>query len=105
MLCLKKNYGCTRKTYNIILDKCKDKHGDNLKNITGKDVNQFLNEAKDEFPYLRDTESTSFNRHEMMFIKLLKIIFTVKNTMLQNSTLKRKQDLASDKPYDQIKDL
>ena len=58
----KKNYGCTRKTYNVILDKCIAKHGDNLKNVTGKEVDQFLMEAKNEFSYLRDTESTSLQQ-------------------------------------------
>ena len=59
----KKNYGCTRKTYNVILSKCKDKYGDTFTKVPSKnELNKFLMEAKEEFPYLRDTESTSLQQ-------------------------------------------
>ena len=56
----KKNYGCTRKTYNELLSKYKAEHGDESTEIpTQKELNQFLKETKKELPYLNDTESTS----------------------------------------------
>ena len=59
----KKNYGCTRKTYNELLSKYKDRHGEDSTEIpTQKELNQFLKEAKKESPYLKDTESTSLQQ-------------------------------------------
>lgn len=59
----KKNYGCTRKVHNIILDKYKTKYGeDSTKIPTKKELNQFLVESKKELPYLRETESTSLQQ-------------------------------------------
>ena len=59
----KKNYGCTRKTYNELLNKYKAKYGDDSHKIpTKKELNQFLNESKKELPYLNDTESTSLQQ-------------------------------------------
>ena len=59
----KKNYGCTRKTYNELLNKYKVKYGeDSTKIPTKKELNQFLNESKKELPYLRQTESTSLQQ-------------------------------------------
>ena len=59
----KKNYGCTRKVYNMILDKYKTKYGeDSTKIPTKKELNQFLVESKKELPYLRETESTSLQQ-------------------------------------------
>ena len=42
----KQNYGCTRKTYNELLNKYKDKYGDSNKIPTKNELNQFLNESK-----------------------------------------------------------
>ena len=59
----KKNYGCTRKTYNELLNKYKDRHGEDSTEIpTQKELNQFLKETKKELPYLKDTESTSLQQ-------------------------------------------
>ena len=59
----KKNYGCTRKTYNELLTKYKAKYGDDSTKIpTQKELNQFLMESKKELPYLRETESTSLQQ-------------------------------------------
>ena len=59
----KKNYGCTRKTYNELLNKYKAKYGDDSTKIPTKtELNQFLNEAKKELPFLNDTESTSLQQ-------------------------------------------
>ena len=83
----KKNYGCIRKTYNVLLNKYKAKYGDDsTKTPTKKELNQFLNEAKKELPYLMETE------------------LKAKDTILLNFTLKRKHDLASDKPSEKKKD-
>ena len=71
----KQNYGCTRKTHNELLNKYKAKYGDSNK-IPTKIV---------------------FNRHVMICIKRLKIVLKAKGIILQNFTLKRKHDLASDK--------
>ena len=38
----KQNYGCTRKTYNELLNKYKDKYGDSNKIPTKNELNQFL---------------------------------------------------------------
>ena len=73
----KKNYGCTRKTYNELLNKYKAKYGDVSNKIpTKNELNQLLNESKKELPYLE----------------------------VQNFTLKRKHDLASDKLSEKTKD-
>ena len=59
----KKNYGCTRKTHNELLNKYKAKYGDDSTKIPTKtELNQFLNESKEELPYLRQTESTSLQQ-------------------------------------------
>ena len=59
----KKNYGCTRKTYNELLNKYKDRHGEDSTEIpTQKELNQFLKETKKELPYLKETESTSLQQ-------------------------------------------
>ena len=59
----KKNYGCTRKAYNMILNKYKDKYGeDSTKIPTKNELNQFLMESKNELFYLRETESTSLQQ-------------------------------------------
>ena len=59
----KKNYGCTRKTYNELLNKYKDRHGEDSTEIpTQKELNQFLKETKKELPYLNYTESTSLQQ-------------------------------------------
>ena len=59
----KKNYGCTRKTHNELLNKYKSKYGeDSTKIPTKKELNQFLNESKKELPYLNETESTSLQQ-------------------------------------------
>ena len=58
----KKNYNCTRKTYNELLNKYKAKYGDSTKVPTKNELNQFLNESKKELPYLRETESTSLQQ-------------------------------------------
>ena len=58
----KQNYGCTRKTHNELLNKYKAKYGDSNKIPTKNELNQFLNESKKELPYLRETESTSFQQ-------------------------------------------
>ena len=59
----KKNYGCTRKTYNELLSKYKAEHGEDSTEIpTQKELNQFLKEAKKELPYLKETESTSLQQ-------------------------------------------
>ena len=59
----KKNYGCTRKTYNELLNKYKAKYGDVSNKIpTKNELNQFLNESKKELPYLEETESTSLQQ-------------------------------------------
>ena len=59
----KKNYGCTRKTYNELLTKYKAEYGENSTKIpTKKELNQFLMESKEELPYLRETESTSLQQ-------------------------------------------
>ena len=44
----KKNYGCTRKTYNELLNKYKDKYGGSNKIPSKNELNQFLNESKKE---------------------------------------------------------
>ena len=59
----KKNYGCTRKTYNELLSKYKAEHGEDSTEIpTQKELNQFLKETKKELPYLKETESTSLQQ-------------------------------------------
>ena len=59
----KKNYGCTRKTYNELLNKYKAKYGDVSNKIpTKNELNQLLNESKKELPYLEETESTSLQQ-------------------------------------------
>ncbi|MBR3141084.1 MAG: transposase [Methanobrevibacter sp.] len=59
----KKNYGCTRKTHNMILNKYKALYGENSSKIpTKKELNQFLMESKKELHYLRETESTSLQQ-------------------------------------------
>ena len=58
----KKNYGCTRKAYNELLNKYKSKYGDSTKIPTKTELNQFLNESKEELPYLMETESTSLQQ-------------------------------------------
>ena len=58
----KKNYGCTRKVHNEILNKYKTKYGDSTKIPTQKELNQFLMESKKELPYLQETESTSLQQ-------------------------------------------
>ena len=59
----KQNYGCTRKTHNELLNKYKAKYGDDSTKIPTKtELNQFLNESKEELPYLRQTESTSLQQ-------------------------------------------
>ena len=58
----KQNYGCTRKTYNELLNKYKAKYGDSNKIPTKNELNQFLNESKKELPYLEETESTSLQQ-------------------------------------------
>ena len=59
----KKNYGCTRKIHNELLNKYKVKYGeDSTKIPTKKELNQFLNESKKELPYLQETESTSLQQ-------------------------------------------
>ena len=87
----KQNYGCTRKTHNELLNKYKAKYGDSNKIPTKYELNQFLNESKKELPYLEETESTSLT------------ILKAKGIILQNFTLKRKHDLASDKPSEKTK--
>ena len=101
----KKNYGCTRKVHNEILNKYIAKYGDDFTIIPTRDeLNQFLMESKKELPYLRETESTSLQQERMTYIKLLKIVLKARDIILQNFTQKRKYDLASDKPYDKKKD-
>ena len=59
----KKNYDCTRKTYNELLNKYKAEHGEDSTEIpTQKELNQFLKETKKELPYLKETESTSLQQ-------------------------------------------
>ena len=58
----KKNYGCTRKTHNELLNKYKSKYGDSNKIPTKKELNQFLKESRDELPYLGEMESTSLQQ-------------------------------------------
>ena len=59
----KKNYGCTRKVRNEILNKYKNKYGDDSTEIpTKKELNQYLMQSKKEFPYLNETESTSLQQ-------------------------------------------
>ena len=59
----KKNYGCTRKTYNELLNKYNAEYGNDSHKIpTKKELNQFLNESKKELPYLMETESTSLQQ-------------------------------------------
>ena len=59
----KKNYGCTRKIHNEILNKYKNKYGeDSTKIPTKKEINQFLMESKKELPYMYETESTSLQQ-------------------------------------------
>ena len=59
----KKNYGCTRKVHNELLNKYKAKYGkDSTKIPTQKELNQFLMESKKELLYLRETESTSLQQ-------------------------------------------
>ena len=59
----KKNYGCTRKWYNELLNKYKAKYGDGSSKVpTKNELNIFLNESKKELSYLMDTESTSLQQ-------------------------------------------
>ena len=59
----KKNYGCTRKTYNELLNKYRIKHGeDSTKIPTKNELNHFLKESKKELSYLEETESTSLQQ-------------------------------------------
>lgn len=58
-----KNFGCCRKARNVVLDKYNKMHkkDSNLK-PTFTFLNKLLNEAKMEFPYLGDVESTSLQQ-------------------------------------------
>ncbi len=59
----KKNYGCTRKTHNELLNKYKAKYGDDSTKIpTKNELNQFLKESRKELPYLGEMESTSLQQ-------------------------------------------
>lgn len=58
-----KNFGCCRKARNVVLDKYNKMHKkDSSLRPTFTFLNQQLNEAKKEFPYLCDVESTASNR-------------------------------------------
>lgn len=58
-----KNFGCCRKTYNVVLDKFnKAYEQDNSINPTQTLLNKLLKECKNEFHYLRDVESTSLQQ-------------------------------------------
>ena len=84
----KKNYGCTPKTYNELLNKCKSKYGDSHKIPTKTELNQFLNETKKELHYLRETESTILQQACDDLHKSFTNSFKSKNIILKNFTLK-----------------
>ena len=95
----KKNYGCDRKVHNELLSKCKIKYGDDLTIIpTQNELNDFFIELKKNYHICAKQSPLVFNRHVMIYIKRLKIVLKAKDIILQNSTLKRKHDLDSDKP-------
>ena len=69
----KKNYGCTRKVHNEILNKYIAKYGDDFTIIpTRNELNQFLMESKKELPYLHETESTSLQQERDDLYKAFK---------------------------------
>ena len=58
-----KNFGCCRKAHNVVLDKYNKMHSkDSNLRPTFTFLNKLLNEAKKEFPYLEDVESTSLQQ-------------------------------------------
>ena len=58
-----KNFGCCRKAYNVVLAKYNQQHKkDSSIMPTLTFLNELLNEAKKEFPYLNDVESTSLQQ-------------------------------------------
>ena len=57
------NFGCCRKAHNVVLDKYNKMHSnDSNLRPTFTFLNKLLNEAKREFPYLEDVESTSLQQ-------------------------------------------
>ena len=58
-----KNFGCCRKAHNVVLGKYQEIHEkDPSINPTETYLNKLLNEAKNEFPYLKKVESTSLQQ-------------------------------------------
>ena len=99
----KQNYGCTRKTHNELLNKYKAKYGDSNKIPTKKELNQFLTNPKKNYTIYTKQSPQVFNRHGMICIKRLKTVLKAKGIILQNFTLKRKHDPASDKQSEKTK--
>ena len=61
--CFHRNFGCCRKAHNVVLDKYNKMHSnDSNLRPTFTFLNKLLNEAKREFPYLEDVESTSLQK-------------------------------------------
>ena len=61
--CFHRNFGCCRKARNVVLDKYNKMHSkDSNLRPTFTFLNKLLNEAKREFPYLEDVESTSLQQ-------------------------------------------
>ena len=61
--CFHRNFGCCRKAHNVVLDKYNKMHSnDSNLRPTFTFLNKLLNEAKREFPYLEDVESTSLQQ-------------------------------------------
>ena len=58
-----RNFGCCRKAHNVVLDKYNKMHSkDSNLRPTFTFLNKLLNEAKKEFFYLEDVESTSLQQ-------------------------------------------
>ena len=72
------------------------------KNKSGVDVRY---QDKERAALVRNIrKSVFFNKHEMICINHSQTVLKAKNIILQNSTLKRKHNLASDKPSEKKKD-
>ena len=58
-----KNFGCCRKAYNEVLARHKAKYGENYTETPSQsELNRLLMEAKKDFPYLKEVESTSLQK-------------------------------------------
>ena len=87
-----KNFGCCRKAHNVVLDKYNKMHSkDSNLRPTFTFLNKLLNEAKQEFPYLEDVESTSLQQEIRDLATSSIISLKIHHTSINPNFTKRKQ--------------